>query len=443
MVVTSDGTRWLNGSAGLLRIEANDWRRSLETGVPLRTTLFDSLDGYPGSASSSPSLSIVGNRLWVATNAGIVEINPSVRTRNQVAPQVALLKLSGDGTPYPLSMPKIRAGTMRMRFEFTTPALRKPERVMFSYRIDGVDESWQTSSERSATYTGLSPGTYRFRVRAMNEDGVWSESDRTLEFELAPTVMQTVYFKLACSVAFVLLLWVGYRLRLRYLTRSLNRRHEAQLEERARIARELHDSLLQNFQGAVLNMKAALGGMGADSPLHQRLQTGVREANAAITEGREKVEALRSLGACQPNLIDYLRQVGEREAMPHQYFALSVVGPVRPIQPVVEQELCAIGNEDLRNAFRHAKASRHEVMVEYGIRSLVLSVRDDGRGIDAESMDKAGHWGLRGIEERARLIHAEVNLQTEAGRGTTWRVEIKAALAYVESGTRGWWRLWH
>ncbi|WP_173346220.1 sensor histidine kinase [Pseudoduganella dura] len=438
IMVTADGTRWLNGRSGLVRVEAADWRRSIESGAPLRITLIDALDGYPGTAAYQPSLTMVGNRLWISTSAGVVEIDPSWREINRIAPQVALLGLSGDGVAYPLVTPRIRAGTTRLRFDFTAPSLRKPERVVFSYRLDGVDDVWQTGTERSATYTGLAPGLYRFRVRAMNEDGVWSERERLLAFEVVPTLVQTVYFKMACGIFALILLWLCYRIRLYYLTRRLNRHYQVQLEERARIARELHDSLLQSCQGAVLYMTAAVRDLRGDSPLRERLQGGVRQLNDAIVEGRNKVAGLRTAGSGEPRLSDYLREAGEQEAGPGQHFALRVSGRVRPLQPVVEQELCAIGREALRNAFRHAGASLHEVLVDYGARSLVLSIRDNGHGIDAGVRDKPGHWGLHGIEERARLIHAEATLHTSPGNGTLWRIEVKAGLAYDEGKPRRW-----
>jgi len=439
VLVTPDGTRWLNGSGALLRVGAADWRRSLQTGVLLRATVLDALDGYVGSASGQPSLTMVGNRIWVSTRGAILEIDPAARERNRIPPQVTLLGLSGDGAAYSLPSPHIRAGTTHLRFDFTAPALRKPERVTFSYRLDGVDHAWQTGSERSATYTGLAPGAYRFRVRAMNEDGVWSEREGTLAFEVAPTLVQTAYFKLACALAVLLLLWLAHGLRLRYLTRRLDRYHQIQLEERARIARELHDSLLQSFQGVVLYLGAYLrhpGSDASDSPLYERLERGLRAADAAIAEGRDKVVALRSDGSGQPSMPDYLRAVAGREAGADQQFALRVEGPVRPLQPVVEQELSAIGREAIRNAFRHAQASLHEVLIEYGAASLVLTVRDDGCGIDADARNKPAHWGLLGIEERARLIHANIELCTAPGKGTLWRIEIKAGLAYADRPRR-------
>ncbi len=438
--VAADGTRWLNGGTGLLRVEERDWRRAVESGAPLRYALLDARDGYTGTAADVASLRMVGDSLWVTTTDGIVELDPSRRERNPVAPQPSLLAVTGDGVAYPLTRPPlIRAGTTRLRFDFTAPALSRPERVVFSYRLDGVDRAWQTGSERTATYTGLAPGDYRFRVRAMNEDGVWSEGERTLDLHVAPTLVQTAWFKLACVLAGLLLLWLGYRLRLRFLTRTLTERMRAQMEERERIARDLHDTVLQTFQGFVMKVTTILP--ESESALGDSLRRSLRDAKAAIEEGRDKVAALRDGAQHEASLCDYLRTTGEQDAGPGQHFTLRCEGRARALHPIVEQELCAIGREAVRNAFRHADATLYEAVVEYGAGALVLSVRDDGRGIDAGARDKQGHWGLRGIEERARRIHADVRLRTAPGAGTTWRIEIKAALAYADlrQGPRRRW----
>lgn len=438
--VAADGTRWLNGGTGLLRVEESDWRRAVESGAPLRYALLDARDGYTGTAADVASLKMVGDRLWVTTTDGIVELDPSRRERNPVAPQPSLLAVTGDDVAYPLTRPPlIRAGTTRLRFNFTAPALSRPERIVFSYRLDGVDHAWQTGSERSATYTGLAPGAYRFRVRAMNEDGVWCEGERTLDLHVAPTLVQTVWFKLACVLAGLLLLWLGYRLRLRFLTRTLTERMSARMEERERIARDLHDTVLQTFQGFVMKVTTILP--ESESALGDSLRRSLRDAKAAIEEGRDKVAALRDGAHQEASLCDYLRTTGEQDAGPGQHFTLRCEGRARALHPIVEQELCAIGREALRNAFRHADATLYEAVVEYGAGALVLTVRDDGGGIDAGARDKQGHWGLRGIEERARRIHADARLRTAPGAGTIWRIEIKAALAYadVRQGPRRPW----
>lgn len=438
LFVAADGTRWLNGDTGLLRIEASDWRQAVEAGAPLRYALMDVRDGYTGTAAGVASLRMVNGRLWVTTTDGIVELDPSRRDRNLLAPQPSLLAVTGDDFAYPLTQPPhIRAGTTRLRFDFTAPALSRPERVVFSYRLDGVDRAWQTGTERSATYTGLAPGDYRFRVRAMNEDGVWSESERTIDLHVAPTLVQTIYFKLACILAGLLLLWLGYRLRLRFLTRTLTERLGAQMEERERIARDLHDTVLQTFQGFVMKVTAMLP--ESESALGETLRRSLRDAKSAIEEGRDKVTSLRNEGRREPSLHEYLRLAGEQDAAPGQEFTLRCEGAPRSLHPVVEQELCAIGREALRNAFRHANAEQHEVIVEYGAGALVLTIRDNGSGMGAGAGEKRGHWGLHGIEERARLIHASAHLHTAPGAGTTWRIEIKAALAYADGRPHTRW----
>lgn len=435
-VVAPDGARWLNGGTGLLRVEASDWRRAVETGAPLRYALMGVRDGYTGTAAGVVSLRMVNGRLWVTTTDGIVEADLAPRDVTPPAPQPSLLAVTGDDVAYPATQPPdIRAGTTRLRFDFTAPALCRPERVVFSYRLDGVDDAWQTGTERSATYTGLGPGDYRFRVRAMNEDGAWSGNERTLDLHIAPTLVQTVGFKLTCIAAGVLLLWLGYRVRVRYLTRTLTARLSAQLEERERIARDLHDTVLQTFQGFVLKVETILP--DSESGMGDALRRSLGDATYAIREGRDKITALRALERKGPPLHEYLRMVGEQDAAPGQRFTLRCEGEPRTLHPIVEQELCAIGREALRNAFRHAEATQHDVIVEYGARALVLTVRDDGRGIDLDADAKHGHWGLPGIEERARLIHADAVLRTAPGAGTTWRIDIKAALAYAD-GRRRW-----
>jgi signal transduction histidine kinase len=438
LFVAPDGARWLNGATGLLRIEASDWRRAVETGAPLRYALMGVRDGYTGAAANVPSLRMVNGRLWVTTTDGVVEADLSRRDGNPLPPQPSLLAVTGDDVAYPFTQPPhIRAGTTRLRFDFTAPVLSRPERVVFSYRLDGVDQAWQTGTERSATYTGLGPGDYRFRVRAMNEDGVWSDSERTLDLHIAPTLIQTVWFKLTCILAGLLLLWLGYRLRVRFLTRTLTARLSAQLEERERIARDLHDTVLQTFQGFVMKVETILP--VSESGLGDDLRRSLGDATSAIQEGRDKITSLRTGVRKEPPLHEYLHMAGVQDAAPGQKFTLRCEGQALALHPIVEQELCAIGREALRNAFRHADARQHVVVVEYGAKALVLTVRDDGRGIDVGAGEKRGHWGLRGIEERARLIHADAVLRTAPGAGTTWRIEIKAALAYADGRARMRW----
>lgn len=204
----------------------------------------------------------------------------------------------------------------------------------------------------------------------------------------------------------------------------------AEREERERIARDLHDTVLQTFQGFVMKATAMLP--ESESALGNSLSRCLHDATTAIQEGRDKIASLRASPGHILALHEYLKMAGEQAALPGRRFVLRCEGEARALQPIVQRELCAIGQEAICNAFRHADATRHEVTVEYGSRALVLTIRDDGRGIGAGDREKSGHWGLRGIEERARLIHADAALCSVPGAGTTWRIELKAALAYAD-----------
>lgn len=208
----------------------------------------------------------------------------------------------------------------------------------------------------------------------------------------------------------------------------------AEREERERIARDLHDTVLQTFQGFVMKATALLP--ESESALGNSLSRCLNDATTAIQEGRDKIASLRASPGHAPLLHEYLRMAGEQAAVPGQQFILRCKGEARALHPGVQRELCAIGQEAICNALRHANARQHEVIVEYGSRALVLTIRDDGRGIGAGDRGKPRHWGLSGIEERARLIQADAALNSVPGAGTTWRIELRAALAYADVGPR-------
>jgi len=208
----------------------------------------------------------------------------------------------------------------------------------------------------------------------------------------------------------------------------------AEREERERIARDLHDTVLQTFQGFVMKASAILP--ESEPALGDSLSRCLRDATIAIQEGRDKIASLRAGSGDIPPLHEYLRMAGEQAAMPGKRFMLRCEGEARALEPIVQRELCAIGQEALCNAFLHANAGQHEVIVEYGTKALVLTIRDDGRGIGAGDRDKPGHWGLSGIQERARIIQADAVLDSAPGAGTTWRIGVKAGLAYADGRPR-------
>jgi signal transduction histidine kinase len=335
-----------------------------------------------------------------------------------------------------------------LQIDYTAFSLTIPERVQFSYKLEGVDQDWQpVTTSRQATYTDPPPGKHRFLVKASNNDGVWNEAGATLDFFVAPAYYQTHWFQAACIVAFLASLWGLYRLRLRQvahqMTNQFNVRLEERVGERTRIARELHDTLLQSCQGLLFELQAARN-LFARRPEDaiRTLDGAIGSAEAAIAEGRDAIQDLRVGSDVRSDLAHLLRATGKElsDAQdPHGNlvaFRLTVEGSPQTLSPVLQDEIYRIGREILRNAFHHARATKIEVEIRYDDRMLRLRIRDDGIGIDPKALGEGarpGHWGLSGIRERAKVVGAKLDFWSEAGAGTEVQVTVPAAIAYAKT----------
>jgi len=327
-----------------------------------------------------------------------------------------------------------------------------PQKVRFRYKLEGRDTTWQDpGTRRQAFYSDLRPGKYRFRVIACNNDGVWNEEGATLDFSVAPAWYQTIWFRVSCVGGFVLLLWALYQLRLQQLERQFGMQVEARVNERTRIARELHDTLLQSFQGLMLRFQT-VGEMLPARPLDAKnaLEGALDRADQAISEGRDAITDIRastlasrdlgkSITALMTNLSEELAAGNGRSVT----FRVLVEGVPRAMRPTLQDEIYRIARESLRNAFRHAQAGHIETEITYG-ESLRLRFRDDGKGIDpivVEHGGRSGHWGLPGIRERSKQIGAQLSVWSELGAGTEVELSIPGSIAYEASPTRPRFRL--
>jgi signal transduction histidine kinase len=317
--------------------------------------------------------------------------------------------------------------------------------VRFRYKLDRVDPDWrEVLNDRQVQYTNLAPGTYSFRVMASNNSGVWNEAGAGLEFSIAPGYYQTRWFQ-ALVVASVLgLVWAGYRGRVRQVAHQYQRLLDERVNERTRIARELHDTLLQSFHALVLKFQTVLT-LLPDRPVdaRQRLEAALERADEAITEGRNAVQGLRTSTVETNDLAHALRTLGEglsnevsgdRSAA----FTVTVDGATRDLHPIVRDEVYNITAEAIRNAFRHAHAERIDVDVRYDSRQLRVVVRDDGAGMDPavlEAMRTEGHYGLRGMRERAGVIGGRLVVWSAPGEGTEVELRVPARAAHVDART--------
>jgi signal transduction histidine kinase len=296
-------------------------------------------------------------------------------------------------------------------------------------------------------YTNLGAHSYRFRVVACNSEGLWSESEAAVAFEVEPTAWQTWWFRTGSAALILLLVWCVYLYRLRQLANEFNIRLEERVGERTRVARELHDTLLQSFHGLLLRFQTVSNLLPAGEP-KQKLDDAIDQAAEAITEGRDAVQGLRSSTTVTNDLASAITALGTElarsELNPNAAeFHVEVEGTPRDLHPILRDEVYRIAGEALRNALHHAQAQRIEVEIRYDERQLRLRVRDDGKGIDPKLLNedgRAGHYGLGGMRERAKLMGGKLAVWSELDSGTEVELRIPASRAYeIPPARRRWW----
>jgi len=442
IVKASNGDLWLNGTAGIAHIardEVDHVLRDPAHGVKHET--FDYLDGVPGTAvqlrPQPSSIETTDGRLWFSTTGGIVSIDPTRIVRNRVPPVVTIWSLTsaGDRQPNLGEVVRLPVHTSEIQIEYSAGSLTVPERVRFRYKLEGLDRDWQdVGVRREALYTNLGPGRYTFRVTAANNDGVWNETEASMDLFIVPAFYQTRWFYALCALACVAILTALYQARMRQVAAQVRGRLEARLAERERIARELHDTLLQGMQGLIWRFQAATDRIPGGEPARQLMESSLDRADQLLAEGRDKVKGLRRAAGDAPDLANALAADGEQFAVETSIeFRVTVQGNGRELHPIVREEGFLIGREALSNAFRHARASQIEVEVSYGRAALHVRIRDDGGGIDPAVLDaggRAGHFGLVGMRERAKKLGARLEVWSKPGAGTEVDLCVPARVAY-------------
>ena len=437
------GWLWVSTTKHVLRVR----RDKLEGGAPDAADVreFGPADGLRGVEGVRRHRSLVtdaAGRIWLSTARGLSVVNPA-RVANDSAPAIVHVEaVTADGNAVDVrGAVRVPGDTRRITFSFVGLSLNVPERVRYRYRLDGFDADWsEPAAAREAVYTNLGPGSYRFRVVASNGEGLWNGRESVVVFEIEPTVWQTWWFRLACVLGVGLAVFAFYRARVRRLTRLINVRFEERLAERTRIAQDLHDTLLQGVLSASMQLHVAADRLPEESPARPLVGRVLEVMARVIEEGRAAVQGLRSPGADSGDIAEALSAV-RHEFAPREGadYRITVKGQPRPLHPLIRDGAYRVGREALLNAFRHARARNVEVEIEYGARSLRLTVRDDGEGIDAQvlSSGRAGHWGLSGMRERARDFGAEFEVRSRAGEGTEVRLNIPGDVAFESHAANG------
>jgi ligand-binding sensor domain-containing protein/signal transduction histidine kinase len=460
------GNLWFGSNRGILRAG----RKELEELIAghknrVEFQVFNQSDGMAMtecSLGTQPSaVKDPQGRLWLATFKGAVMIDPKSLRLNIQPPPLVIEQVFVDdqavaGRPafatsaaeFPVQI-TVPPGDHRLEIHYAALSFTAPEKIRFRTMLEPFDKGWIEVGDRRAAYVEhMKPGKYRFRLKAANNDGIWNETGTIAELYFRPYFYETYWFYASCLLGAVAVGASLHRWRLWQLAQQFNMRLEGRVSERTRIARDLHDTLLQSFQGLMLHFQAGIDLLpGRPAQARKTLEIAIDRADQAIAEGRDAVQGLRASTVETNDLASAVRVLGEelRAEGTHQnsaLFEMEVEGTPRNLHPILRDEVYRIAGEALRNAFRHARAQRIEVEILYGERGLRLRVRDDGKGIDPKLLSGdglGGHYGLHGMRERAKLVGGKLTVWSKLDSGTEVELSIPASTAYAKPARHRSW----
>jgi signal transduction histidine kinase/ligand-binding sensor domain-containing protein len=389
---------------------------------------FSTADGL-GHGELKMALRDRSGNLWFGTAQGLSRLTPAA-DRPPAIPSVRIMDLRVGREGYPVSQvgeTRIARGDLQpsqnqFQVAFVGFSDEPEANLRYTYKLEGGESGWQgPGRDHEANYPGLGPGRYRFLVKAVNSEGQPSATPAEIDFLILPPVWRRWWFETLALAAAACLVFAAYRRRLQGMTARVRLLYEERLDERTRIARELHDTLLQSLAGVSLQLDGVAKQIGPSSEAAaSQIRVVRQQVDASFREARQKVQDLRSpmlQGRTLPAvLLESLDQIAAGHPV---LLRMTVAGQSRPLREEVDEAVLRIGQEAVANAVRHAQASEIHVSLTYDDRSLSLRIRDDGQGFDLDGAGRrVGHWGLRNMQERAQKIGAEWKVASAAGRGT-------------------------
>jgi signal transduction histidine kinase/ligand-binding sensor domain-containing protein len=354
-------------------------------------------------------------RLWFSTVRGLIAFNPASPAReNTHAIVIEDPAVNGAATPAE-QISELPGGQKNIAFTYADLSYPLPELVRFRYLLEGYDPDWvDAGTRREAFYTNLPPGNYTFRVKGCNFDGPCTEKAASVSFTLTPMIYQRVWFWPLVLIALAITGWLAYQIHIR----RLRERYDLIVSERSRIARELHDTLIQGFSGITMALQA-LSTRVKTPEEKSTLQDIIADAATCLRETRQSVAGLRAVATTQTGLAGAIsRAVREITETKDLKTELKLESASRELPPEMEYQVLRIVREAVNNAVKHADASQLEVSLHYNPENLVIRVKDDGTGFTKDVNPGPGHYGIIGMKERASQIGATIDLVTQPGSGT-------------------------
>jgi signal transduction histidine kinase/ligand-binding sensor domain-containing protein len=448
---------WIAGNFGLARTDEGELlacaQNSTQHGCPASAHLFTTADGLRSRETSNnghpTAIRTQAGLLWFATPRGAMVADPANFAKDPGLPLVDTERFVVDDKEIPLETQtgplSIAAGHLRFEFDYAGLSFASPQKIRYQYALEGFDRDWtDAGTRRTAYYTNIPPGHYRFRVRVSYADVPFSPeeishvrgianttvhgpSEAFFSFELRPHFYETAWFYVLLVVALAWLVYLAIRLLAGRRVRRAEREFSAVSAERSRIAREIHDTLAQGYVGISLQLEI-LGELlrhnraDAASKHLALTQNFVREG---LADARQSIWALRSQDAEEQTLPTRLRRLVEQAEETNLSATLIIHGAYRPLPVESEQEILRIAQEAIHNGKKHASATALSVRLDYNPRELELTVTDNGKGFDVASHKaKEGHYGLTGIHERSALIQGRIEILSKPGAGTTVRLNV-------------------
>ncbi|CAN5599262.1 sensor histidine kinase [soil metagenome] len=392
-------------------------------------------DGLQLTESRRRSRSVVTDargQVWMST------ANELAVTGNEPGPLPIAIphveEVVADGVDLNRDKLSVPPGARRLVFTFTGINLQDPSKVRFRYRLDDFDKSWsEVTAERQATYTNLAPGKYTFRLTSFNLSDSSNAKETAVQIVVKPMIWQRWSIRYLFLAVLGILAVATYRARTRILLAQANALAEERLRERTRIAREVHDTLLQGFISSLMHLHVVDKQIASNSPLKSKFTFVLDGMERVIEEARLAVVGLRAPKSGHQGLESCIREffleIGD---ISEAALTLESTGTPRTLKREAFEDLCAISKEAILNAVRHADAKGVQVTIDWGWRGMKLEVSDNGRGMDTHTLANGvpQHWGLKSIRERSKQLKAKLTIRSHVGLGTAIRLGIPAKSAY-------------
>ena len=432
---------WVHSRGGIFKLPAAEIDRVIAGGDTLLYSSHDHIGRLPMDPHKvlplPTGVSTPEGALWFATGQGVVRVDPDKPSDMTHPPVITIQALTADGVDIDISAAPVRlsAPPQRLAIDYSALNLTAPETMRFQYRLSGHDSEWvDAGRSRQAVFSRLRPGDYEFHVRVLDENGQFHRPKEALIFNVPQVFYLRPWFLLLFSGALLALVFWISRVYTQREKAALRTRLEERFHERERIARELHDTLLQSVQGMMLSFQAVADSLPKESSARHAMERALDRADQVMAEGRDRITGLRGeIAPAEDLAVAFQLLQQEVDASVSVAYRVSNVGQPLPLRNEVRDVFYQVGREAVFNALRHAQASQISVTFTYAKDRFEMLIADDGVGMDPlyqRMRGRPGHGGLRGIYELADRIEATLIIVSSDQSGTHIRLLLPGTIAY-------------